>query len=76
MVHVNRKTSPPTAKGKNTNGEINEWFIKHCGKHIVCKWTQTVQTSLRTAGEYHIRISQFVHTISIMELFLDVQHMT
>lgn len=52
MVHVNRKTSPPTVEGeKNTNGQINEWLINSFGKQIVAKWTQTFQTSLRNYAQ-------------------------
>lgn len=70
MVHVNRKTSPPTVEGKkNTNGEINEWLIKSFGKQIAGKWTQTFQTSLRNYARLASITSgylSFLHTISIL----------
>lgn len=52
MVHVNRKTSPPTVERKththiHANGQINEWLIGSFGKQILTIGGQTFQTSLR-----------------------------
>lgn len=68
MVHVNRKTSPPTVE-KKYKWKINEWLINSFGKQIVAKWTQTFQISLRIyarLANITLGFLSFLNTICIV----------